>query len=30
MHSTRCPDCGDMIEVFDDGMRTLCGCDTTE
>ena len=26
---THCEDCGDAIEVDDDGFRTLCGCDVT-
>ncbi|MEU0393866.1 hypothetical protein ABZ208_13985 [Streptomyces sp. NPDC006208] len=25
--AARCPDCGEAIEIRDDGMRTLCACD---
>lgn len=28
--TTRCQDCGDQIEIDDDGFRTLCGCDVAE
>lgn len=28
--ATRCGDCGDEIEIDDDGFRTLCGCDVAE
>jgi hypothetical protein len=27
-YTTRCPDCGDRIEVEPDGYRTLCSCDS--
>ena len=27
MRKTVCQDCGDEIEIDDDGFRTLCGCD---
>jgi hypothetical protein len=27
---TRCDDCGDEVEIDDDGFRTLCGCTVAE